>query len=124
MQEVDGVPVSRHWLIPQAKRPKLLTPHPVMTAEQIRQGTQDVWNNFYSLKAAWQRSDILKSIRNRIAFVVASKVMLQAFGNTGLSTDSARSSRATKLGGMGFTVLQKMFSAPPMPDLQVPGRTK
>ena len=124
MQEVDGVPVSRHWLIPQAKRPKLLTPHPAMTAEQIRQGTQDVWNNFYSLKAAWQRSDILKSIRNRIAFVVASKVMLQAFGNTGLSTDSARSSRATKLGGMGFTVLQKMFSAPPMPDLQVPGRTK
>ena len=124
MQEVDGVPVSRHWLIPQAKRPKLLTPHPAMTAEQIRQGTQDVWNNFYSLKAAWQRSDILKSIRNRIAFVVASKVMLQAFGNTGLSTDSARSSRATKLGGMGFTVLQKMFSAPPMPNLQVPGRTK
>jgi hypothetical protein len=120
MATVDGIPVSRHWLIPQSKRPKLLTPHPAMSGEQIRQGTQKVWNDFYSLTAAWKRSNILKSFRNRVAFVVASKVMLQAFGNTGLSTDSARSSRATKLGGIGFSLLQKMFAAPPMPDLQVP----
>ena len=120
MASVDGIPVSRHWLIPQSKRPKLLTPHPAMSGEQIRQGTQKVWNDFYSLTAAWKRSDILKSFRNRVAFVVASKVMLQAFGNTGLSTDSARSSRATKLGGIGFSLLQKMFAARPMPDLQVP----
>jgi hypothetical protein len=120
MAKVDGIPVSRHWLIPQAKRPKLLTPHPVMSGEQIRQGTQNVWNNFYSLKASWKRSDILKSFRNRVAFVVASKVMLNAFGNTGLSTDSARASRATKLGGIGFSLLQKMFAASPMPHLPVP----
>jgi hypothetical protein len=120
MPMVDGVPVSRHWLIPQAKRPKLLTPHPVMSGEEIRQGTQGVWNNFYSLRASWKRSDILKAFRNRVAFVVASKVMLHAFGNTGLSTDSARASRSTKWGGMGFSLLQKMFSAKPMPNLQVP----
>ena len=70
-----------------------------MSGEQIRQGTQNVWNNFYSLRASWERSDMLKAFRNRVAFVIASKVMLQAFGNTGLSTDSARASRATKLGG-------------------------
>jgi hypothetical protein len=120
MPTVDGTPVSRHWLIPQAKRPKLLTPHPVMSGEQIRQGTQGVWNNFYSLEAAWKRSGILKGLKNRLVFVVASKVMLQAFGNTGLSTDSARASRATKLGGIGFSLLQKMFAAPPLPDLPVP----
>ena len=124
MQSVDGVPVSRHWLIPQAKRPKLLTPHPAMTGEEIRQGTQDVWNSFYGLKAVWQRSGILKALSSRVAFVVCSKVMLQAFGNTGLSTDSARSSRATKLGGIGFSVLQKIFAAPPLPDLQVPEGSK
>ena len=61
MAMVDGIPVSRHWLIPQEKRPKLLTPHPVMSGEQIRQGTQKVWNDFYGLKAAWRRSDMLKS---------------------------------------------------------------
>jgi hypothetical protein len=91
-----------------------------MSGEQIREGTQNVWNNFYSLKASWQRSGMLKALRNRVAFVVASKVMLQAFGNTGLSTDSARASRATKLGGVGFSLLQKIFAARPMPDLLVP----
>ena len=120
IQKVDGIPVSRHWLIPQENRPKLLTPHPVMSGEEIRQGTQQVWNSFYSLRASWQRSSMLKAVRNRLIFVVASKVMLQAFGNTGLSTDSARSSRATKLGGVGFSLLQKMFAAAPMPELQVP----
>jgi len=120
MAEVDGIPVSRHWLIPQAKRPKLLTPHPVMSGEEIRLGTQGVWNDFYSLKASWKRSGILKAYRNRLAFVVASKVMLHAFGNTGLSTDSARASRSTQLGSVGFSVLQKLFAAKPMPDLQVP----
>ena len=120
IEKVDVIPVSRHWLIPQENRPKLLTPHPVMSGEEIRQGTQQVWNSFYSLRASWQRSSMLKAIRNRLIFVVASKVMLQAFGNTGLSTDSARSSRATKLGGIGFSLLQKMFAASPMPELQVP----
>ena len=48
MPAVDGIPVSRHWLIPQEKRPKLLTPHPVMSAEEIRQRTETVWDNFYS----------------------------------------------------------------------------
>jgi radical SAM superfamily enzyme YgiQ (UPF0313 family) len=120
MAMVDGVPVSRHWLIPQEKRPKLLTPHPVMSGEQIRQGTQNVWNDFYSLSAAWKRSDMLKSYKNRVVFVIASKVMLQAFGNTGLSTDSARASRASKWAGIGFSLLQKMFAGPPLPDLMVP----
>jgi len=124
MISVDGIPVSRHWLIPQAKRPKLLTPHPAMSGEEIRQGTQNVWNNFYSLRASWRRSGMLKSFRNRVVFVIASKVMLQAFGNTGLSTDSARASRATKLGGIGFSLLQKIFAATPMPDLKVPNNSE
>ena len=120
MPTVDGIPVSRHWLIPQAKRPKLLTPHPTMSAEEIRQGTQDVWNNFYSFKASWRRSALVKSLRNRVAFVVCSKVMLQAFGNTGLSTDSARVSRSTHWARLGMTILQRMFALKPMPDLRVP----
>src|SRR4029079_8541967 len=28
---VGGIPVTRHWLIPQAQRPKVYAPHPVMT---------------------------------------------------------------------------------------------
>jgi radical SAM superfamily enzyme YgiQ (UPF0313 family) len=37
---VDGVPVTRYWLIPSAKRPKLYIPHPTMDAQEIRMRTQ------------------------------------------------------------------------------------
>ena len=99
MPTVDGVPFSRHWLIPQAKRPKLLTPHPVMSAEEIRQGTDQVWENFYSVRASWRRSNVVKSLKSRLIFVLASKAILHGFGKTGLSTDSARASRASQWGG-------------------------
>ena len=121
MPTVDGIPVSRHWMIPQAKRPKLLIPHPVMSAEEIRLRSQEVWNTFYSTRASWKRSaKVLKSFKNRVAFLVASKVYLHAFGNTGLATDSARVSRSTRWARLGTTILQKTFAAAPMPHLQIP----
>src|SRR6185295_9264711 len=45
---VDGVPITQHWLIPEANRPKLFTAHPTMSLETIRQGTQHAWDRFYS----------------------------------------------------------------------------
>ena len=120
MPTVDGIPVSRHWLIPQAKRPKLLTPHPVMSAEEIRQRTQKVWDDFYSIKAVWKRSKVVKALRNRLAFLLVSKLYRQMYANTGLSTDSARVSRSTQWARLMAKPCQKLFAAKPMPDLQVP----
>ncbi len=37
---IGGIPLTRHWLIPQELRPKVYTPHPVMDADEIRQRTQ------------------------------------------------------------------------------------
>ena len=34
--KVDGVSITQHWLIPEDKRPKLFTPHPTMSLEEIR----------------------------------------------------------------------------------------
>ena len=48
---IAGVPITRHWLIPQAQRPKVYTPHPVMSPDEIRTRTQAVWDQFYSLRA-------------------------------------------------------------------------
>ena len=62
-EKFGGIPVSRHWLIPQALRPKVYTPHPVMSAEEIRARTQGVWDRFYSLGAIWQRSTCVKSLQ-------------------------------------------------------------
>ena len=66
--KIDGVPISRHWLIPQGKRPKLFTPHPVMSAEEIRQRTQQVWDRFYGVASPiWRRSKVVKSLRARVS---------------------------------------------------------
>ena len=45
---VSGIPVTRHWLIPQADRPKVYAPHPVMSPDEIRRRTQAVWDHFYA----------------------------------------------------------------------------
>ena len=118
--KIDGIPVSRHWLIPQAKRPKLFSPHPVMSAEEIRQRTQQVWDQFYSVKSIWRRSTVVKSLRSRLVFLLLSKLYRQMYANTGLSTDSARVSRSTRWARLMAKPAQRLFAAEPMPDLQVP----
>src|SRR5437588_3718672 len=37
--KIAGIPVTRHWLIPRELRPKVFSPHPLMSAEEIRQRT-------------------------------------------------------------------------------------
>lgn len=120
MPHVDGIPISRHWLIPQSKRPKLMTPHPVMSGEEIRVHTQEVWDNFYSVREAWRRSSVVKSLKARLAFILVSKLYRQMFANTGLSTDSARVSRSTRWARLMAKPAHRLFAAEPMPDLQVP----
>ena len=83
-------PVTRHWLIPQHRRPKVYSPHPTLSAEEIRVGTQRAWDNFYSWRRVWVRSRVVKSMRSRVAFMLVSKLYRQMYANTGIATDSAR----------------------------------
>jgi radical SAM superfamily enzyme YgiQ (UPF0313 family) len=53
---VEGVPLTRYWLIPPDKRPKMFMPHPTMQSDEMRQRTQAVWDRFYSLSNIWKRS--------------------------------------------------------------------
>ena len=46
---VGDVPITRYWLIPTAVRPKMFTPHPTMSSDEIRERTQKVWDEFYQL---------------------------------------------------------------------------
>ena len=82
-QSIGGVPVTRHWLIPQALRPKVYMPHPTMAADEIRARTQAVWDKFYSLPQVWRRSRCVKSMKSRLAFVLISKLYRQMYANTG-----------------------------------------
>jgi radical SAM superfamily enzyme YgiQ (UPF0313 family) len=119
-KEVDGVPYNRHWLIPRNRRPHIYTHHPVMAPEEIRQRTQETWDQFYSLKNVWKRSACVRSIRARLAFILVSKLYRQMYANTGITTDSGRMARSVRWSRWLAAPLQRLFSAKPMPDLAVP----
>ena len=67
---VGDVPLTRYWLIPIEVRPKMFTPHPSMTSEEISRRTQKVWDKFYTWSAIWQRSACAPTLKARIAFHV------------------------------------------------------
>ncbi len=118
--KVGGVPITRYWLIPAEVRPKMFTPHATMSMDEIRERTQGVWDSFYALGEVWKRSKCVPTIRGRLAFLFISKLYRQMYANTGISTDSARRQRATRLARWLAVPCRKLFSAKPMPELEMP----
>ena len=82
-EHVNGVPLTRYWLIPSSIRPKMFAPHPLMSSAEISTRTQAVWDRFYSLPAIWKRSSCTPTVRSRIAFVFISKLYRQMYAGTG-----------------------------------------
>jgi hypothetical protein len=117
---IGGVPITRRWLIPHTQRPKLYCPHPVMTPEEIRKYTQSVWDRYYTLPAIWRRSCFIKSMKNRLAFLLISKIYRKMYADTGIASDSARAARSTRFVRWLAVPCQRLFSARPMPELQMP----
>jgi radical SAM superfamily enzyme YgiQ (UPF0313 family) len=117
---VDDVPLTRYWLIPSARRPKIYAPHPAMSATEIREGTQHAWDEFYSMPRIWHRSTCVKSIKARVAFVLISKLYRQMYANTGIATDSARVARSVKWARVFARAARRLFITTPMPELQAP----
>ena len=112
---VDGVPLTRYWLIPPERRPRVYTPHPRMTPDELRSRTQVVWDRFYGLSPVWERSSFLKSLRARMAFVLISKLYRQMYANTGIATDSARVRRSALWARWLARFARRLFAADPMP---------
>ncbi len=117
---VDGIPITRHWLIPAARRPKSYMGHPVMAADEIQTRTQGVWDRFYSTREIWARSRCVTSLKGRLGFLLISKLYRQMYANTGISTDSARRSSSVRWARWLSRPCQRLFAGRPMPDLQVP----
>jgi radical SAM superfamily enzyme YgiQ (UPF0313 family) len=118
---VQGIPVTRYWLIPAEVRPKMMMPHPSMSPEEMRARTQRVWDAFYSLKAIWKRASVTPNLRARLAFLLVSKLYRQMYANTGIATDSARRKKANSWARWIAVPCRKLFHARPMPDLRIPG---
>jgi radical SAM superfamily enzyme YgiQ (UPF0313 family) len=119
-QHIDGVPITRYWLIPGHRRPKLYMPHPTMSADEIRTRTQGVWDSYYCLSEIWKRAKCVKSLKARLAFVFISKLYRQMYANTGIATDSARRKSANRWARWTGLICLRLFRGRPMPHLQVP----
>ena len=117
---IGGVPLTRYWLIPAGQRPKVYSPHPRMSADEIRTRTQRVWDRFYSLRKTWTRSACVQSLRARVAFVLISKLYRQMYANTGIATDSARVERSARRARFLARIARRLFVAAPMPHLPEP----
>lgn len=117
---IEGIPLTRYWLIPQTLRPKVYSPHPLMSGDEIRQRTQAVWDCFYNLRWVWARSRCVRSLQARLAFVLISKLYRQMYANTGIATDSARVSRSARWARWLGKPCRRLFAATPMPELQEP----
>ena len=117
---INGIPVSRHWLIPQEFRPKVYIKHPVMSADEIRQRTQAVWDRYYTFHSIWKRSrGTVKSVKARLAFVLMSKIYRQMYANTGIATDSARVNRSARWARLMAVPCRRLFAGRPLPHLTV-----
>jgi tRNA A37 methylthiotransferase MiaB len=119
-ETIAGIPITRRWLIPTVLRPKLFWPHPVMSAEEIRQQTQAVWDKFYAWRTIWKRSHFIKSRRGRLAFLLISRIYRHMYADTGIATDSARKSSSNRWARWLAKPCRQLFAGRPMPQLQIP----
>lgn len=117
---VEGIPLTRYWLIPAHQRPKMFMPHPTMSSAEMRERTQGVWDRFYSMRSVWKRSRCTPNLRARLAFVFVSKLYRQMYASTGIATDSARRNRANAWARWLAIPCRKLFQARSMPGLKVP----
>jgi radical SAM superfamily enzyme YgiQ (UPF0313 family) len=117
---VDGVPITRYWMIPTEVRPKMFTPHPTMSSDEIRDRTQSVWDKFYAWGPVWKRSACCPNITSRIAFIFLSKLYRQMYAGTGISTDSARRKKSKRWARWTARQCKRLFRAKPMPELAGP----
>jgi hypothetical protein len=121
---IDGIPLTRYWLIPTDRRPRVYSPHPSMSADELRRRTQDVWDRFYALPAIWQRSTCVTSLRARVAFLLISKLYRQMYANTVIATDSARIQRSARRARWLARLARRLFVTSPMPALREPRATR
>src|SRR5947209_2374889 len=117
---VGDIPITRYWLIPTEVRPKMFTPHPTMSSDEIRERTQKVWDRFYNWSSIWERSACCPNVTSRIAFMFLSKLYRQMYAGPGTPTDRQRRNKSKTWARWTASLCRKLFQAKPMPELQFP----
>ena len=78
-----------------------------------------MWDQFYTLRRIWARSQCTPTFRARIAFVLRSKLYPEMYAITGIATDSARVNRANRWARLIARPCRHLFTRP-LPGLQLP----
>jgi radical SAM superfamily enzyme YgiQ (UPF0313 family) len=118
VRQVEGIPITRYWLIPADRRPKMFMPHPTMSSEELRAHTQGVWDRFYSIGKIWKRSGCASDLKSRLMILFLSKLYRQMYAGTGIATDSARRQNATRWARWIAKPCRHLFRGKPMPELK------
>src|SRR6185312_11367482 len=118
VEKVEGIPITRYWLVPAEVRPKMFMPNPTMSSDEMRGRTQRVWDDFYSIASVWKRSQCAPTIRARLAFIFVSKLYRQMYASTGIATDSARRNRATQWARWLAKPCRRLFIGKSISELQ------
>ncbi len=117
---VEGIPVTRFWLIPAATRPKMFMPHPLMSSQEISNRTQGVWDRFYSFSSVWKRSELHPdaALPDRLC------VPFQALPQDVCGHRDQHRQRAPQeskfRGALAFALHAEIFRPKPMPELAMP----
>ena len=107
---VDGVPLSRYWLIPSERAAEDL--HAASDdvvgrdprAARRRRGTRST-----ACRASGSARRACKSLKARLAFVLLSKLYRQMYANTGIATDSARVARSANRARLLASLARRLF---------------
>jgi radical SAM superfamily enzyme YgiQ (UPF0313 family) len=119
---VDGIPLSRYWMIPISRRPRSFNQDRALAA--ATQGhARHAWTQFYSLRRIWRRSTVARTLRARLMFVLISKLFIHMYFHGGVATDSARFVRSAWIVRQCAAIGRRLFMADPMPELKIPART-
>ena len=120
---VDGVPLTRYWLIPPERRPRVYSPHPIMTADELRSRTQDVWDRLLRIESRLAALEFLEESSARgwrscsSPSCIARCTPIPALPPTAPAS-SARRCRARWLARFA----RRLFASDPMPALREPTR--
>jgi hypothetical protein len=117
--QIDGVPLSRYWLIPIHRRPRSFSDSAEIAAA-VQAQTGEAWKQFYGLLRIWKRSAFATTLKARLMFVLLSKTFLHMYFHGGVSTDSARVKRSSWIVKQTSALAKRLFMAAPMPGLQMP----
>ena len=118
-EAIDGIPLSRYWMIPIARRPRSFS-RDREHAATTRANARRTWFEYYRFDRIWRRSVVARTFKARLMFVLLSKLFVNMYFHGGVATDSARFVRSAWIVRQCARVAKRLFMGVPMPELQVP----